>query len=423
MCNRSQFWLPCGLACVALIASVPGQTLTARGQDATMFSPGALVIPCGVLDRGSGIAYIAAGPLSRRTIQAIDVRRGGRVLRSTIPCGAQPLAVVADRLVALKLEGRETAYSLRFLVFEADTARLAVRSDPIALPGWVIPGIAPGHSFDVHAAATRDHVLVHWKAQDWYSGEPAPGADVERESRKSAEGLIEFRPDTGSTSVRSPAEATAIYSAATPIPLKNWLAEHPGNEIFDEPRDPLDMLAPPWALPGTHATLATPTMVGVLERPGGRFWKNCRLATFDRRSMTPGQTVALPPGDGPPVPTLDRGHLLIRPPATGDRPAALLLVFSLDRLEIIGAFSSEPSSTSAEARTISAAIYDREAFVLTERRAGGSGKPAAFLRVLSEVRLDQPAADGIGRTAWERPLLEYELDAVQSAALVTPPVP
>jgi hypothetical protein len=149
--------------------------------------------PYGVADAAGRRAFIADGAGG---ILALDLADGHVLWRSD--AAERPLLLVDDRLVALK---RRKPSAFEVVVLDvAASARPILATAPIALPEWVVVGVADNDRFSLAPRIDATGRLeLAWSAHAWYEGGAAPSSQVMRESERSAEGVV--RVDLASGSV------------------------------------------------------------------------------------------------------------------------------------------------------------------------------------------------------------------------------
>jgi hypothetical protein len=374
----------------------------ARPQDALPF-------PGGVIERDLSAAYVTAGTADHAAIAKIDCAHEGRIIWSKEAPLARPLALVDGLVAVLSVEGQLESYALRLLALDCKTGSVASTSQPVPLPPWALPSRGHGHSLEVKSLPLPEGLLVFWHAEVWYSGDRRPADNDLDAGRKQQEGAFVFKPKSGETAQRSVSEAMELLNPPAPEAFRHWLADVRPADLDVGIHDPNDIAVPTPAVPGTCAHLATDTLFGVVHRAPKSAGGAYLLSTFDRRAQRPGAVVELPRSDGPPQPTLDHAHLLIRRAPTFDTVAPFMVVYGLERLGIVGTIP-------ADGRIISAAVYGDNGFDMAEHFQFHGGTPDRLRRTLSYARVDDHSNLSDGRASWKVILSERDISAPRRAA-------
>ena len=170
--------------------------------------------PYGVADAAGRRAFIADGSGG---IRALDLADGHALWRTD--AAERPLLLVDDRLIALK---RRKPSAFEVVVLDAAaSAKPILTTAPIALPEWVVVGVADSDRFSLAARIDATGRLeCAWSAHAWYEGGAAPSSQVVRDSERSAEGVV--RVDLASGNVEQSG------SGGTPRRADSYSKDEPG---------------------------------------------------------------------------------------------------------------------------------------------------------------------------------------------------
>ncbi len=349
-----------GLATLLLVSGVLSSPILA--------GPVNTPLPCGLADATGRTGYVAS---ASGGIEAIDLMTGHVLWTSN---EAQvPLLVADQRLYAQAGTKRNR---LRIFVYDLNQrGEVLLESDPVVLPGWVITGEAPGHSFKAGWDLEQGVLVLNWQARAWYRGKEKPTPQLEAAARRQGEGKVRIDLTSGKVQ-HFPVEPVPVTLGPT-VPAKD-----------------LEKKAIRWQGPVAGQYKA---VIQESHKDQQKLvllsWDRTGVANAPPRELIHGKQVTL-------LPTLDERLLCVREVQTSpdqrgannDRERYAWTLIKLETVEVVGRVTFEPA-------TQAMIVIGPRLFVLQGGPITGSlTQPVESTRMLKAIDLRS------GKMLWQHPI-------------------
>jgi hypothetical protein len=219
--------------------------------------------PHSALGRPIIIPRGVSGPQGRRGYLANDVAAGisaldlttGELLWTT-DAATQPVFVAESRLAALNRRTQRANVLLVVMLDVDDQGKVALVSEPIVFPDWVVVTTAPSEDFSFEVWGDANELRLEWEAHARYRGGAAPSLQIQQHATHDASGVARVNLQTGRVEMLPPEEQvdsqfpkrleevdTAAFKRGTKWDTGPWIAgEKVAALVFEDGEKPVLML-------------------------------------------------------------------------------------------------------------------------------------------------------------------------------------
>jgi hypothetical protein len=161
-----------------------------------------IIIPRGVADSEGRRGYLANDVAAG--ISALDLTTGE--LLWTTDGATQPVFVAESRLAALKRESQRANVLLVVMLDVDGQGKVALVSEPIVFPDWVVVTTAPSEDFSFEVWGDANELRLEWEAHARYRGGAAPSLQIQQQATHDASGVVRVNLKTGRVEMLPPEE-------------------------------------------------------------------------------------------------------------------------------------------------------------------------------------------------------------------------
>ena len=281
-----------------------------------------IIIPRGVSEPQGRRGYLANDVAAG--ISALDLTTGE--LLWTTDAATQPVFVAESRLAALKRRTQRANVLLVVMLDVDDQGKVALVSEPIVFPDWVVVTTAPSEDFSFEVWGDANELKLEWEAHARYRGGAAPSLQIQQHATHDASGVARVNLKSGRVEMLPPEEQaveqfpkrleeveTASFKRGIKWYTSPWTAgEKVAALVFEDGEEPVLMLKT-WRLPAAEEE--TPVAVGKGRRlmpevtPDGQYLFVHREAISEeqRHETTRWQVFSVATGRLIASPTLEAG--------------------------------------------------------------------------------------------------------------------
>jgi hypothetical protein len=161
-----------------------------------------IIIPRGVADSEGRRGYLANDVAAG--ISALDLTTGE--LLWTTDAATQPVFVAESRLAALKRESQSANVLLVIMLNVDGQGKVALVSEPIVLPDWMVVTTAPSEDFSFEVWGDANELRLEWEAHARYRGGAAPSLQIQQQATHDAAGVARVNLKRGRVEMLPPEE-------------------------------------------------------------------------------------------------------------------------------------------------------------------------------------------------------------------------